>query len=147
LSETPSNAERLRAAYENWERTLGRDPEPFIALMDENLVMHSVLNPPELHEMATDHGGMARVRDYFAALTRDWQMIEFPCERIVEQGDTVVWIGRCKWRNRHTDLVVNTPKVDIWTFREGRAVAFMEMFDTLGFARGSGMLEAFSQRV
>lgn len=146
MSEIRSNAERLRAAYENWERTLGVDTEPFFALMDDTIEMGSVLDPPELHEMAANHSGPGRVRDYFAALKRDWQMIEFPCERIVEQGDTVVWIGHCSFRNRFTDSVVRTPKVDIWTFRGDRAVRFFELYDTLGFARASGMLEAFATR-
>jgi ketosteroid isomerase-like protein len=61
-------------------------------------------------------------------------------EQVVEQGDTVVWIGRCSWRNRHTGLVATTPKVDIWTFRDGRAVRMFELFDTLAFARAAGLL-------
>lgn len=146
MSELQSNAARIRAAYENWERTLGDDTQPFFALMDEGIEMGSVLDPPGLHEMATDHRGRGRVRDYFAALKRDWEMLDFPCERIVEQGDTVVWIGHCSFRNRFTDIVVRTPKVDIWTFRGDRAVRFFELFDTLGFARASGMLEAFATR-
>ena len=135
-----TNAGRVRAAYEHWQDTLGRDPEPFFALMGEGFEMSSVLDPPHLHELAANHRGLARVRDYFAALDADWEMIDFPTERVVEQGDTVVWIGRCTWRNRHTGLVVGTPKVDIWTFRDGRAVGMLEFFDTLAFVRGAGLL-------
>lgn len=135
-----ANADRIRAAYANWQETLGRDPEPFIALMDERFEMASVLDPPHLHELAANHRGLGRVRDYFAALGADWEMIDFPTEQVVEQGDTVVWIGRCTWRNRHTGIVVGTPKVDIWTFEGGKAVGMLELFDTLGFARGAGLL-------
>jgi ketosteroid isomerase-like protein len=80
------------------------------------------------------------VRDYFAALHADWEMMDFPTEQVVEQDDTVVWIGRCTWRHRHTGRLAATPKVDIWTFRDGRAIRMFEMFDTLAFVRGAGML-------
>ena len=140
MNDTPSNGSRVRDAYERWEQSLGSDPEPFLALVSEDFTMASVLDPPELHEMACDHRGLDRVRDYFAALDADWEMIDFPAERVVEQGDTVVWIGRCTWRNRHTGRIATTPKVDIWTFHDGHAVRMFEMFDTLAFARGAGML-------
>ena len=87
------------------------------------------------------------MRDYFAALDADWEMIDFPTEQVVEQNDTVVWIGRCTWRNRHTGLLATTPKVDIWTFRDGKAVAMLELFDTLGFARGAGLLQQLAAEV
>jgi ketosteroid isomerase-like protein len=140
MTGAPSNAELIRAAYTHWEQSLGHDPEPFFALIAEDFTMASVLDPPDLHELARDHYGLDRVRDYFAALDADWEMIEFPTERVVEQGETVVWIGRCTWRNRHTGRLVTTPKVDIWTFREGHAVRMFEMFDTLAFVRAAGML-------
>jgi ketosteroid isomerase-like protein len=140
MSSTPSNAELVRAAYEHWEKTLGADPEPFFALVAEDFTMASVLDPPELHELARDHYGLDRVRDYFAALDADWEMIDFPTEQVVEQDGSVVWIGRCTWKNRHTGRLATTPKVDIWTFRDGRAVRMFEMFDTLAFVRAAGML-------
>ena len=136
-----SNAALVRAAYEHWEESLGSDPEPFFALVAEDFTMASVLDPPDLHELAKDHYGLDRVRDYFAALHADWEMIDFPTEHVVEQDDTVVWIGRCTWRHRHTGRLATTPKVDIWTFRDGRAVRMFEMFDTLAFVRGAGLLQ------
>ena len=142
-----ANADRIRAAYANWQDTLGRDPEPFIALMGERFEMASVLDPPHLTELARNHRGLERVRDYFAALDADWEMIDFPTEKVVEQGDTVVWIGRCTWRNRHTGIVVGTPKVDIWTFEGGQAVGMLEMFDTVAFARGAGLLPQLAAEV
>ncbi len=135
-----TNAARVRAAYEKWEQSLGGDPEPFLELVADDFTMASVLDPPDLHELARDHYGLDRVREYFAALDADWEMIDFPTEQVVEQDDTVVWIGRCTWRHRHTGLLATTPKVDIWTFRDGRAVRMFEMFDTLAVVRGAALL-------
>jgi uncharacterized protein len=137
-----SNAERIRAAYQQWHLSRGHDCVPFIELADDDIEMGSVLNPPELNALAGSHSGLARMRDYFTALAAEWEMVEFPTENVVEQGDTVVWIGRCTWRNKHTGVTVATPKVDIWTFKGGKAVKFFEMFDTLGFARGMGIMLA-----
>jgi ketosteroid isomerase-like protein len=147
MTTQPSNAELIRAAYAHWEETLGSDPEPFLALVADDFEMTSVLDPPDLHELARDHYGLDRVRDYFAALAADWEMIDFPTEQIVEQGGTVIWIGRCTWRNRHTGRVVTTPKVDIWSFSGGRAVRMFEMFDTLAFVRAAGMLPKLAAAV
>jgi hypothetical protein len=36
--------------------------------------------------------------------------------------------------------VLDTPKIDVWTFRNGKAVRFFEMFDSLGFARAASLL-------
>ena len=140
MSTATSNADLVRSAYENWERTHGEDPEPFLSLVADDFTMASVLDPPDLHELAKDHYGLDRVRDYFAALHADWEMIDFPTEQVVEQDGSVVWIGRCTWKNRHTGRLATTPKVDIWTFRDGRAVRMFEMFDTLAFVRAAGML-------
>ena len=51
----------------------------------------------------------------------------------------MVWIGRCHWRNKHDGKELDTPKIDVWTFRNGKAVRFFEMFDSLGFARAASL--------
>ncbi len=67
-------------------------------------------------------------------------MIDFPQERIVAEGDTIVWIGRCAWRHRRTGQELDTPKIDVWTFRDGKAVRYFEMFDSLAFVRTAGLI-------
>ena len=57
-----------------------------------------------------------------------------------DQIDTVVWIGRCHWRNKHDGKEIDTPKIDVWTFQGGKAVRFFEMFDSLGFARAASLI-------
>ena len=79
-------------------------------------------------------------RNYFKALFDDWEMLDFPTEKIVADGDTVVWIGRCSWRNKQDGKAIDTPKIDVWTFRNGKAVRFFEMFDSLGFARAASLI-------
>jgi len=39
-------------------------------------------------------------------------------------------LGSTAWRNRRTGKVVDTPKADLVTFRDGRIVDFTEFYDT-----------------
>ena len=111
-----------------------------LGLFDDQIEMHSVLEPDVQHELARVQRSREDARNYFKALFDDWEMLDFPTEKIVADGDTVVWIGRCSWRNKHDGKAIDTPKIDVWTFRNGKAVRFFEMFDSLGFARAASLI-------
>lgn len=135
-----SPADRLRHAYAQWHETRGASGQLFIDLMADDIEMHSVLDPETAPDpLARPRRGKAEALEYLEVLARDWEMIGYPTHRIVADGDTVVWIGRCQWRHRATGNMIDTPKVDIWSFRNGQAVSFLEMFDSLGFALTSGL--------
>jgi ketosteroid isomerase-like protein len=38
--------------------------------------------------------------------------------------------GVCSWTHKGTGKTCETPKVDIWRFRDGKAIEFYELFDT-----------------
>ena len=71
-----------------------------------------------------------QLAQYFAGIKRDWEMIEYVTENFVAQGDRVVMLGHCSWRNRRTGKVVATPKADSWRFADGKAIEFYEYYDT-----------------
>lgn len=132
--------DELKDAYRNWHETKGANLDQVLSLFDDEIEMHSVLEPDVPHELARVQRSREDAKNYFRALFDDWEMIAFPTEKVVADGDTVVWIGRCSWRNRHDGKMIDTPKVDIWTFRNGKAVRFFEMFDSLGFARAASLI-------
>lgn len=140
MSEAQTNADRVRRAYARWEASKGADAEVFIEMLADDVVMRSLLSPPDLHPLAQDRVGKEFARDYLESLALNLEMLAFPTEEVVAQGDIVVWIGSCHWRDRQTGLEAQTPKADIWHFRDGKAVSVMEMFDTLGFARLNRLL-------
>ena len=111
-----------------------------LGLFDDQIEMHSVLEPNVQHELARVQRSREDTKNYFRELLDNWEMVDFPTEKIVADGDTVVWIGRCHWRNKHDGKELNTPKIDVWTFRNGKAVRFFEMFDSLGFARAASLI-------
>lgn len=130
-----SPADRIRATYARWHETRGASAEDYLAMMAPDIEMRSVLGPDVPDTIAGPTIGLDAARAYFNALRRDWEMIAFPTERIVAQSDIVIWIGRCHWRNHASRSEVDSPKVDIWHFRDGKAVRLLEMFDSLAFAR------------
>lgn len=132
--------DQLKSAYDNWRRTKGGNLDEVLDLFDDQIEMHSVLEPGVKHELARVQTSREDTKKYFRELLDNWEMIDFPTEKILADGDTVVWIGRCHWRNKKDGNVLDTPKIDVWTFRNGKAVRFFEMFDSLGFARAASLL-------
>jgi uncharacterized protein len=48
----------------------------------------------------------------------------------VADGDVVVVRGSCAWRHKRTGKEVDSPKIDFWRFRDGKAIEYYEYFDT-----------------
>ena len=132
------NVALLEHAYKRWSESKGSCADEVLALFDERVEMRSVLSEELPTEIAGSHLNREGAADYFAAVPRDWEMLYFDVYQFVADRDDVVMIGRCAWRNRATGIEVDTPKVDVWHFENGRVTRFMEMFDSLGFARAIG---------
>ncbi len=135
---TNSNRAALEAAYARWNETKGDSADEILALFDDQVEMSSVLTPEIPDELAGVHLNRQRATDYFDALRRDWEMVSYDVDRFIGDGDDIVMVGRCHWRRRDTGKEVNSPKVDIWHFENGKATSFLEMFDSLAFARAVG---------
>ena len=135
-----SNLAALQSAYGNWNGTKGGNVEEIIDLFDEDIEMHSALGGDVPSAVAGTHISRAQARDYFEGLLRDWEMISYEVDRYVagRDGEEIVMVGRCAFRNKATGRVVDTPKIDVCTFRDGKIVRFQESYDTLGFARALG---------
>jgi uncharacterized protein len=130
-----SPAQRLKQAYASWSDSKGHSSAQWLELLGDEIEMRSVLAPDLPDDLAALRRTKSGAMEYFQTLARDWEMITFDCDRFVDGGDDVVMIGRCAWRNRATGRIVDTPKVDIWHFENGRAITFLEMFDSLAFMR------------
>jgi ketosteroid isomerase-like protein len=57
-------------------------------------------------------------------------MIHYTVEEFIAQGDAVFMRGSTARRNKRTGRTAETPKVDFWRFRDGKAVEFYEYYDT-----------------
>jgi uncharacterized protein len=128
-------AARLRQGYALWTESGGTRSDQWIELLSDAIEMRSVLSPDLPDDLAAHRRSLSGALEYFQTVARDWEMLDFTVERFVDGGDDVVMVGRCAWRNRTTGRIVDTPKVDVWRFEDGKAVSFLEMFDSLGFVR------------
>ena len=132
----------LRHAYRRWRETKGGCADEILDLFDDKIEMRSVLKPENVpSELAGRHVTKAEAAEYFAALARDWEMLDYVIDEFVadgEYGEDVVAIGRCAWRHRGTGIAVDSPKIDVWRFEFGKPTRFTEMFDSLAFARAVG---------
>lgn len=132
---------RLIAAYEAWHRSRGRTPEHFFALYAEEIELHSVLDASLADKTGGPFIGKAAALGYFALIAEQWEMLEARLDKVVVRDETVVCIGHAAWRNLKTLRIVAGPKVDVWTFRDGLAIRYLELFDSYGFARALGLVE------
>lgn len=132
---------RLVAAYQTWHASRGRAPEAFFALYAEDIELHSILEASLTNEMRGPFVGKPAALAYFAAIAEQWEMISGQTDDFVARGDKVVWIGRAAWRNLKTLRMVEGPKIDVWTVRDGLAVRYFEMFDSYACARALGMVD------
>ena len=134
------NLAALERAYARWSETKGASADEFLALLADGVEMRSVLSPELSDDLAANRLSKSEAQDYFAVIARDWDMISYDVDRFIGDGDDIVMVGRCHWRHKTTGAEVNSPKVDIWHFEGGKATSFLEMFDSLGFARAVGIV-------
>lgn len=130
MSIEAENLEIIRSAYRIWSESLGKNIDHWIGLMDEQVRFDSLGGGEPGLDFSRACKSKADVRRYFVELVRDWQMIHYTVEELVAQGERVVMLGRCEWKNRKTGKSVETPKADFIKLRNGRVVEFLEFFDT-----------------
>jgi ketosteroid isomerase-like protein len=135
-----SNLAALQSAYRNWHDSKGGNVDEILDLFADDIQMHSALSGDVPSAVAGVHISKAQARDYFEGLLKDWEMIFYEVDRYIvdASGDEIVMVGRCSFRNKATGRSLETPKVDVCTFRDGRIVRFQECYDTLSFAQALG---------
>jgi hypothetical protein len=135
---TNPNVERLAQVYARWNETKGGCVDEMLDMLADEVEMRTVLTPEIPDELARVHVSKSEAETYFRTLVAQWEMISYEVDRFIADEDDIVMVGRCHWRHRGSQLEVDTPKVDIWHFENGKATRFLEMFDSLAFARAVG---------
>ena len=98
MSDEARNVAILTEAYRRWSDSKGASADHWISICDQNIRFGSIAEPLK----AVAYMGSYRSRDelgqYFAGLTRDWEMLDYRVDHFVAQGDRVVMLGHCSWR-------------------------------------------------
>jgi ketosteroid isomerase-like protein len=124
------NVEKLRHAYQAWHDSRGTSVPAWMDLIADDLDMRSIADGAPGMEFSAPRRGRAEVEHYFAGLARDWEMIFYSADEFIAEGDRVVVLGRCRYRFKATGKEVESPIVNVWRFRDGKAVEFFETYDT-----------------
>jgi ketosteroid isomerase-like protein len=131
MADEARNVEILKQAYQRWHDTRGGSADHWMSICADNIAFGSIAQGAvKSAHYLTAYQNRDALKDYFAGLSRDWEMIEYVAEHFVAQGDRVVMLGRCAWRYKKNGKVVSTPKADSWRFANGKAIEFYEYFDT-----------------
>lgn len=130
MGEETENIAAMRQVYERWHESRGANLDCWIDMLDEKVSFESVGNGTAGLEFTVARKSRDEVRHYLDGLSRDWQMVYYRTDEYIAQGDRVVMLGRCSWRHRGTGKTMESPKVDIVRFKNGKIVDFIEFFDT-----------------
>ena len=86
------------------------------------------VNPPKAVEPGTRRGAdefNRAVANVFAA----WDDVHFETDRLIDNGDYVLALGRLRGRIHGPGMAVESPHAQLWSFSDGRATR-MEWFNT-----------------
>lgn len=119
------NTATIQQAYNNFKTG---NIEDLLDQMSDNITWQL----PEIEgvALAGKRTGRDGVRDFFATLARDQDVIEFEPREFVAQGDKVISLGHYRWRVKDTGREYASDFVHIFTVRDGKIAAFREHFDT-----------------
>jgi ketosteroid isomerase-like protein len=127
---TEANVGKLRRAYQMWNDTRGASAAEWLGLMADDVVLRTVGDGVTGLEFSKGRRGKAEAEGYFAGLGAEWEMVHFTAEEFIAQGDRVVVLSNVAFRSRKTGKVAQSPKADVFRFRDGRIVEFFEFLDT-----------------
>ena len=132
MSNAAANKAILEHAYKRWDESKGKSLEEMIAIFSDKVQFGSIAEGPAPAALMVPADGKAEMRGYFDGLLAGWSMNYYKIDQMIAEGDRVAAIGSTGWTCKATGKKIDTPKVDIWTFKDGKAVAFYEYFDTAG---------------
>ena len=135
MTSEQENVETLIEAYRLWDETKAGSIDHWMNLMADEVDFRSLAAGGEGLAFSRDCCSRNDVRRYFTDLCSDWEMIHYTPEDYIAQDDRVVMVGSCGWKNRANGQSIETPKADVFRFKDGKIVSFFEFFDTaLAFA-------------
>jgi ketosteroid isomerase-like protein len=131
MTDEAGNVEILKAAYKRWSDSKGGSVDDWMKICADNIAFGSLAQGAvQGARYMTAYNSRDALKEYFGGLACDWEMIDWVVDHYIAQGDRVVVLSRCTWRNKKSGKSVSTPKADSWRLAGGKAVEFFEFYDT-----------------
>jgi len=135
--EAANNKKILTRAYQRWHESKGGSVSEWMEVVDPGIKFGSLAEGGAHVAFTARVDGREQLKRYFDGLVGGWSMIHFTVAHLIAEGDQVAMVGSTAWRNKATNKTFETPKVDIWRFKYGRAIEFYEYYDTAGLAKAT----------
>jgi uncharacterized protein len=123
------NAATLLAAYRGWNASKG-DPHYWLDIVAAEIRLNSLADGAAPLEFTAARQGAEQLKAYLAGLLADWRMNFQNLKEIIAEGDRLCAIVEMSWTNKRSAKTFEGLKVDIWRFKDGKAVEFQEFYDT-----------------
>ena len=130
MSQEDAQINLLKEAYQRWHDTKAGSVDHWLELMTDDIQFRSLAGGAANMEFTKTSTCKDEVKQYFSQLTSQWEMIHYTIQEYVAQGNRVVALGSCSFRNRQTGKILDTPKADFHKFRAGKICEFFEFYDT-----------------
>ena len=124
------NVAKLKDAYRRWHETKGGSDQVWLDLMADDIKIRSIAAGAAPLEFTKKMSAKSQMQEYFAGLRRDWEMKYYTTDFFIAEGDRVAVQCMISFMFKSTGKVMVTPKADFWTFKDGKAIAFYEYYDT-----------------
>jgi ketosteroid isomerase-like protein len=124
------NVAILRDCYTRWHDTRGGSIDAWLAIAHEQFTLRSMADGRQGVEFTAACSCKDDLGRYLSGLTGGWDMEYYQVDEYIAQGDAVIALGSTAWTNKTTGKRAETLKSDVWKFRDGKAVSFLEFYDS-----------------
>jgi len=125
-----TNVALLKDAYQRWHDTKAGSVDHWLNLMTDDVQFRSLAAGAVEMQFTRPSCCKDDVKQYFAGLTNEWEMIYYRVDEYIAQSDRVVALGQVSFKNKKTGKILVTPKADFHKFRDGKICEFFEFYDT-----------------
>ena len=127
---TESNVAILKQAYQRWHDTKAGSVDHWMNLMTDDVQFRSLAAGAIQMQFTRPSSNKQEVKNNFAGLTSEREMIDYRVDEYIGQGDRVVALCQVSFKHKKTGKILNTPKADFHKFRDGKICEFFEFYDT-----------------
>ena len=133
-AQSSSNEQRVRSIYDAFARG---DIPAVLGTFDSNIVWMEA-DSIDYADRNPYRGPNAILEGVFMRLGQDWNNFRVKIDQVVDDGDTVVTLGRYNASNKSTGIPLDAQFVHVWSLRDGKVIRFQQYTDTEQFARAAG---------
>ncbi|MEO6165643.1 MAG: nuclear transport factor 2 family protein [Candidatus Binatia bacterium] len=127
---TEPNIATLKDAYRLWHDSKAGSVDHWLNLMTDDVQFRSLAAGAVEMQFTRPSCCKDEVKQYFAGLTTEWEMIYYRVDEYIAQGDRVVALGQVSFKHKKTGKILVTAKADFHKFRDGKSCDFFEFYDT-----------------